>query len=1174
MDRRIQAAPAGQASAVPATSLLARTTASSGLPVGPSSAHNSHARAYLDAIAPSTRRAAVVLQRTASTLGTADYKPQKPSSLASGASVTGSDSDDDDDDTVDVAALDGHSERRREGSYAGVGSEAQRGVADLDDMAGKLSSIESADSAGTVPSNGSDQIASILALLDDMTMDEEVKIDTTRNRLGAWLEDIEGVKPSPFRLDSTVLELMHRHREDVNPTGASFPSSPLRRPGSARSFSSQNAHRPWTPTKPPFSGSTMTSTAGSTTLASVLSAASASGPSATSLASPAEITTSSPTSLTSSIPPTFATTPFLSSGLSTPSRSASPAAVAANDPGVIGSGSPRGSPRFWNKVPGSLSFPSAHRDSIDSISAQAGSPWGGFQFASGPNTPSSLSAASGFAASASPFWSAQSSLSPATAAATLTSSTSATKVPSSTAGSRPASPSPFNSPRLNVAAAAFKPRTASNSSQTPLTSSGRPSLLEVSSRRSSGQAILHKNHPVGDDDDDEFSPFGTGKANSNHPSSSAGGLQGSSAGSYFGDDAVSGEELAGVAGIGADDEEAEAGGMAPFDVLYSILAGAKGTAATQWSPEQIEEALASHNWDVESTLTFIFENGGRPVQSSGRKHGPIPAGPSRLAGPTSGPPTGPAAWSARGGVAVMSRDAFSSFRGGKTSEWANAQGRGRGVGAPSVRAATAASGLNAAGVSAGIDSDTQSPAVSPPGSHGTAPFISNSAGAGPGRVCRYFLSGDCRRADCRFSHDLSKALCKFWLRGQCLNDPCPFLHDQDVVQALANGMSTVMPSADPPHNNATTPATTSNPSNNGPAAAGGSSGGGSDDFPELPPSGPKAERAKFRQSTGPPAGAPTGPAATDPSRSRWASALQRNAAAGHPLLALQQGGGDIGLHNVHARNAPVSRLTATRPPLGPRTASSASMNATKMTARITLRAPSLLPTLNVGKLAASSYEKHRSSVAPLIEQRNRCLAKASEAFRAGDNAVARKWSSEGQALNVKIAERSPSIARDIVRERHRDLQERLQAPSGADGGGWGSSGNASDEPGARGLRGSSVGNGLGLCLGVARKDALPPQCAQLTLEERTECFLDAHGLHAGEAIDVIEEFLLALEQREGSHTMRGLVYLAVGSSRHTSTSTDRRRVKLAGAVKGFLGSWGYPFAEHDGVLAVDHLTHY
>lgn len=48
-----------------------------------------------------------------------------------------------------------------------------------------------------------------------------------------------------------------------------------------------------------------------------------------------------------------------------------------------------------------------------------------------------------------------------------------------------------------------------------------------------------------------------------------------------------------------------------------------------------------------------------------------------------------------------------------------------------------------------------------------------------GVVCRFFLStGQCLRADCRFSHDLGTTICKYWLMGNCLaGDTCIFSHD-------------------------------------------------------------------------------------------------------------------------------------------------------------------------------------------------------------------------------------------------------------------------------------------------------------------------------------------------------------------------------------------------------------
>lgn len=48
-----------------------------------------------------------------------------------------------------------------------------------------------------------------------------------------------------------------------------------------------------------------------------------------------------------------------------------------------------------------------------------------------------------------------------------------------------------------------------------------------------------------------------------------------------------------------------------------------------------------------------------------------------------------------------------------------------------------------------------------------------------GIVCRFFLStGQCLRADCRYSHDLGTTICKYWLMGSCLaGSTCIFSHD-------------------------------------------------------------------------------------------------------------------------------------------------------------------------------------------------------------------------------------------------------------------------------------------------------------------------------------------------------------------------------------------------------------
>jgi len=310
------------------------------------------------------------------------------------------------------------------------------------------------------------------------------------------------------------------------------------------------------------------------------------------------------------------------------------------------------------------------------------------------------------------------------------------------------------------------------------------------------------------------------------------------------------------------------------------------------------------------------------------------------------------------------------------------------------------------------------------------------------RVCRFFLAGECRRSDCRFSHDLNKALCRFWLRGQCLNDPCGFLHDYDALSKLAQSMVV-----------APTP----------PAPA--------------------------------PAPAPVPRPRLAASQSPWAMAAKSAPSSSAPVQAPRKAAG----------SAPVRA-------------------APSQSARVPLRPPSLLPTLATGHVLAMDTNKIRAA-------------------QPKQNA----W----------------ATTQLLLRERHARISEQLKVAAGGDAGGWGSSAQASDEPGARGLRGRWIGGGLGLCLGVARRATAGPG---LSLEERTEAMLDLHGLHVSEALEACEQFLLALPA-EG---FRGLCYLCVGAGKHSA----RARGKLSTHVREFLASWGYPHAEYDGVIACDPCTHW
>lgn len=88
---------------------------------------------------------------------------------------------------------------------------------------------------------------------------------------------------------------------------------------------------------------------------------------------------------------------------------------------------------------------------------------------------------------------------------------------------------------------------------------------------------------------------------------------------------------------------------------------------------------------------------------------------------------------------------------------------------------------------------------------------------------------------------------------------------------------------------------------------------------------------------------------------------------------------------------------------------------------------------------------------------------------------------------------------NLLKDRHAELRERLWDGDGLPG--W------SDEPGARQYKGKLIANGIGICLGVSLPSTVSQAKSPVTLEERIECFIDLHGLHAEEAVEMAEEFL-------------------------------------------------------------------
>ena len=313
-----------------------------------------------------------------------------------------------------------------------------------------------------------------------------------------------------------------------------------------------------------------------------------------------------------------------------------------------------------------------------------------------------------------------------------------------------------------------------------------------------------------------------------------------------------------------------------------------------------------------------------------------------------------------------------------------------------------------------------------------------------------------------FSHEIERALCRFWLRGTCAKgEVCEFLHhippDVDVA-----GITAAMGRSDL-NENSTTGAPTL------------------DEFPALdyPSVDSRGRRGSYYGRN------QRAPAPYDTGRSKFGPSVNRSPQP--PTLPVPRD--------------PVS-LAARREAMGSAADSlhnRSAIIAPKPSPRLKLRPPTLLPSLPVGDTANGLYVAYRSRALQLGAARNACLSRAADAWRRGDGSAAKRFSREGHDLNAKMSGELTVSAGTVVRERTKLIEQAVKARDST----W------SDDPGDHSARGRMCGNGLGIILGIARRDVSGEQ-RDLKSEERTESVLDLHGIHAAEATEILEEFLLAV----------------------------------------------------------------
>ncbi|KAI0080186.1 hypothetical protein K474DRAFT_1658186 [Panus rudis PR-1116 ss-1] len=530
--------------------------------------------------------------------------------------------------------------------------------------------------------------------------------------------------------------------------------------------------------------------------------------------------------------------------------------------------------------------------------------------------------------------------------------------------------------------------------------------------RSVTPSSLRTTHRPDDDDEDEdpFDPFASQNA---RPSFHP--IDHDAQWAAIADEFSNGEHYPSSTGSQSQNEvdmDSEAAAMLTDGMTpFDVLSSVFGATL---APSELEEALANNAYDFERAMSWLVD---RSVSSH-----PPKAGPVRMQ-------------SMGNRVVLVSRDGQSGFHRG-----------GRGTYGSFV----------------------------PPGQRGNTRFVNGRPVQGGNRVCRYFLAGECLRADCRFSHDLERALCRFWLRGTCAKgEHCEFLHHlpQDIdVSALTNAMSR----------------TDLNNNNNGTNENGGRPP--SDDFPSLSQvvsAGPKNRRGS--QSHG-----RDESIYQDPTRTRFAAAVKRSAPVVQPPP-----------QNPLPKDPAL--LAARREAMGPAAElplhHTTAIVAPKPSPRLRLRPPSLLPTLPTGEAVNNLYMTYRSRALQLGAARNACLSRAADAWRRGDGAAAKRFSREGHDLNAKMHHEMVDAAGKLVRERARVAEQAARSRDA----------NWSDDPGDRTARGKLCGAGLGVILGIASQN-IGNDGKKLSPEERTEAMLDLHGLHSSEATEILEEFLLALER--------------------------------------------------------------
>ncbi|KAF1975197.1 hypothetical protein BU23DRAFT_530317 [Bimuria novae-zelandiae CBS 107.79] len=402
-------------------------------------------------------------------------------------------------------------------------------------------------------------------------------------------------------------------------------------------------------------------------------------------------------------------------------------------------------------------------------------------------------------------------------------------------------------------------------------------------------------------------------------------------------------------------------------------------------------------------------------------------------------------------------------------------------------------------------------------------------------ICKYFLSsGQCARADCRFSHDTTKTLCKYFLNGNCLaGSTCMFSHDPTQVMArlaISDASTPPLQAANfqmqdyefPTIQNTSSPGWTSQfaatdtvsleqlygltgvPKHPPP---------GLSPFPTFTPgslSRPSSRSASRQHSRAP---TPSVPAVDDneafPSLGSAAAAK-----AGKRHHGKRGGHGHNNKESVGPNNlADVVRMSPSPAPAqlrkGLRPTKSFTGSRENSTTAQAIPAPQHIPWLETGEKANTAYLQARQEAFKHGSLRNKFLQSAAQAWNRSDSRAAKALSLRGQSEN------------NLMREAHRKAAQILYEE-----------GNKDNRPDAR------------------------------------ELYVDLHGLHPDEAVSYLESILTKHQQSSRP------VYAITGTGHHSKNGKD----KVGKAIRGHLNEWRYAFREFSvpgdrnnvgGILGID-----